>query len=576
MPATKGTTLPGEYNIYPVHQLGIGAISNSWQELADVIASYSLVVLDGYQGVFFDEVQNTLQPLLAAKGVTVNWLNVATALKDTAEIDRLTEPFLGGDDPLFGTRTTLSLADFFDPGKLGKLIPDNSFDINVFCGTGASLACPHGFLIYFDLPKNELQYRARAGCVTNLGATNTAAIQAMYKRFYFVDWVVLNRHKQKILARIDIFADGQRRGEVAWATGDAIRGGLTRLSRSFFRVRPWFEPGPWGGQWCRKNISGLNQDVPNYAWSFELIVPENGLIFAGSGLMLEVSFDLLMYHEAEAVLGDCHKRFGTEFPIRFDFLDTFGGGNLSVQCHPLVEYTRSHFNEDFTQEETYYILDAEEDATVYLGFRDDIKPAEYERALTESYQNGTEANIEKFVMRHSARKHDLFLIPPGTVHASGRNTLVLEISTTPYIFTFKMYDWLRPDLSGKPRPLNIARAMENLRFDRKGSYVTEKLISKPVLLSAGPGWEIYHLQTHENHSYDVHRIHLKGAVELTTENKLLVMNLVQGSSVDIETENGESAVFSYAETFVVPAGAGSLKIKNRGEGEAILVKAFIK
>jgi mannose-6-phosphate isomerase class I len=576
MPATKGTTLPGEYDIYPVHQLGNGAISNSWQELADVIASYSLVVLDGYQGVFFDEVQNTLQPLLAAKGVTVNWLNVAKALKDTAEIDRLTEPFLGGDDPLFGTRTTLSLADFFDPGKLGKLIPDNSFDINVFCGTGASLACPHGFLIYFDLPKNELQYRARAGCVTNLGATNTAAIQAMYKRFYFVDWVVLNRHKQKILARIDIFADGQRRGEVAWATGDAIRGGLTRLSRSFFRVRPWFEPGPWGGQWCRKNISGLNQDVPNYAWSFELIVPENGLIFAGSGLMLEVSFDLLMYHEAEAVLGDCHKRFGTEFPIRFDFLDTFSGSNLSVQCHPQVEYTRSHFNEDFTQEETYYILDAEEDATVYLGFRDDIKPAEYERALTESYQNGTEANIEKFVMRHPARKHDLFLIPPGTVHASGRNTLVLEISTTPYIFTFKMYDWLRPDLSGKPRPLNIARAMENLRFDRKGSYVTEKLISKPVLLSAGPGWEIYHLQTHENHSYDVHRIHLKGAIELTSENKLLVMNLVQGSSVDIETENGETAVFSYAETFVVPAGAGSLKIKNRGEGEAILVKAFIK
>jgi hypothetical protein len=54
------------------------------------------------------------------------------------------------------------------------------------------------------------------------------------------------------------------------------------------------------------------------------------------------------------------------------------------------------------------------------------------------------------------------------------------------------------------------------------------------------------------------------------------MNLVQGSSVTIETENGESAVFSYAETFVVPAGAGSLKIKNRGEGEAILVKAFIK
>lgn len=576
MPATRGGTMPGDYEIYPVHPLGDGTISDSWQELAGLMATHPVVVLDGYQGIFFEEIKASLQPLLDAKGISVNWLNVEATLRGPATIDLLTEPFLGGDDPLFGTRTTLSLADFFDPEKLGKLVPDKNYDLNIFYGTGASLANPQGFLIYFDLPKNELQYRARAGCVTNLGAAGPEPIQTMYKRFYFVDWIVLNRHKQSILKRIDIFADGQRPGEVAWATGDEIRNGLTRISRNFFRVRPWFEPGPWGGQWCRKNIKGLNRDVPNYAWSFELIVPENGLIFESSGLMLELSFDWLMYLDGEAVLGDCHKRFGTEFPIRFDFLDTFGGGNLSVQCHPLAEYTKSHFNEDFTQEETYYILDADRDASVYLGFLEDIEPAEYERALTESYHTGNEADIERFVMRHQARKHDLFLIPPGTVHASGRNTLVLEISTTPYIFTFKMYDWLRPDLSGKPRPLNIGRAMENLRFERKGSYVTEKLISKPVLISGGPGWEIYHLPTHENHSYDIHRIHLKSTVELNTGNKLLVMNLVQGSSVAIETENGATAVFNYAETFVIPAAAGSFRIKNRGEEEAIIVKAFIK
>jgi mannose-6-phosphate isomerase class I len=576
MPATKASAVPGRYDIYPVHPLGDGAISNSWQQLANTITIHPVVLLDGYQGIFFDDIRQTLQPLFDTKGLAVTWLNVATALKDPATIDRLTEPFLGGNDPLFGTRTTLTLADFFDPDRIAKLIPDKSYDIKIFYGTGASLIYPQGFLIYFDLPKNELQYRARAGCITNLGASAPEAIQVMYKRFYFVDWIVLNRHKQNILSQIEIFADGQRPGEVTWATGDTIRQGLTRLSHNFFRVRPWFEPGPWGGQWCRKNVDGLNKDVPNYAWSFELIVPENGLIFESDGFMLEVSFDSLMYHDAEAVLGDCHKRFGTEFPIRFDFLDTFRGGNLSVQCHPQTIYTKSNFNEDFTQEETYYILDAEEDATVYLGFRDDIVPAEYELELTKSFSNGTEADIERFVMKHPARKHDLFLIPPGTVHASGRNTLVLEISTTPYIFTFKMYDWLRPDLSGKPRPLNIKRAMENLRFDRRGSYVTEKLISKPAPISAGPGWEIYHLPTHENHCYDVHRIHLTGTVELSTADKLLVMNLVQGSSIAIETENGETAVYNYAETFVIPAAAGSFKLKNIGKEEAILVKAFIK
>ena len=576
IPVRKENSTDGGYDIFPTFRIEDDRIYMGFDSLAGRLESSRIITIDGYCGTFFDEISDQLNSILRYKGFSTSWINTFDLLKPTGEISEMTAPFRGGEDPLFGKRTTLCLKDFFRPGIFGSIAPDPSADFNFIIGPGASLARWDSLLVYADVPKNVIRKRARNGLVTNMGMTSPSDMNEMYKLFYFVDWIVLNRHKEEILPRIDVFIDTQRPLVPVWIEGKTLRETITSISLNFFRTRPWFEPGPWGGTWIRDHIEGIDKTEPNYAWSFELISPENGLIIESSSLLCEISFDLLMYQEAGSVLGDCYSEFGTEFPIRFDYLDTFDGGNLSLQCHPQLDYMKENFGESFTQEEAYYILDARDDASVYLGFRDDIVPEEFRKGLEDSYNSGVTLDPEKYILQHPSKRHDFFLIPPGTIHGSGRNNLVLEISSTPYIFTFKMYDWQRPDLDGKPRPLNISRGMDNLCFERKGNYVTEHLISHPSLLEEGRDWKLWHLPTHEKHFYDVKRYQFMSAIEITTENKCLVLNLVGGRSIELTASAGYTSKFNYAETFVIPAAAGTVKVKNLSEDEAILIVAFVK
>lgn len=510
----------------------------------------------------------------------VNFVDVQQALLSPEKIDGIIAPFLGGDDPLFGVRFPGNLSDFFNSEILASFQPDPNYPINIIYGCGASLANWQGALVYLDVPKNEIQYRTRAMSVVNLGAEKALPPGIAYKRNYFIDWVVGNKHKANLLSSIDWMVDEQRPYSSAIVSGGDLRRGLKDISQSCFRVRPWFEPGAWGGQWIREKVPHLPQDVPNYAWSFELITPENGLLFESDGNLVEVSFDTLMFQEYRAVLGESAEKFKYEFPIRFDFLDTVDGGNLSIQVHPRPDFIRDNFGETFTQDECYYILDCEPEAKVNLGFQQGIVAQDFKKVLQESVERMIPVEMEKYVQSLPIRKHDFLLIPNGTIHGSGEGTMVLEISSTPYIFTFKMYDWLRLNLDGNLRTLNIERAFANLNFDRQGMRVQDEFVSKPVLLfeesKDGTYERVIQLPTHTAHFYDVHRLEFNGSIDIKTNNSCHVLNLVEGKSVILETTDGKQTKFHYAETFVVPAAAESYRLISPSGDDVKLVKTFIK
>ena len=174
-----------------------------------------------------------------------------------------------------------------------------------------------------------------------------------------------------LMAKVDYVLDTNRRNHPKMITGKAMFEGLEKAVNGPFRVVPFFDPGPWGGQWM-KDVCDLERTMPNYAWCFDCVPEENSLLLAFGDEKVEIpSIDLIFAYPRQ-LLGDAvYGRFGDEFPIRFDFLDTIEGGNLSLQVHPLTEYIQQKFGMHYTQDESYYLLDADEDEEtyVYLGLK---------------------------------------------------------------------------------------------------------------------------------------------------------------------------------------------------------------
>jgi hypothetical protein len=150
------------------------------------------------------------------------------------------------------------------------------------------------------------------------------------------------------------------------------------------------------------------------------------------------------------------------------------------------------------------------------------------------------------------------------------------MSSTPYLYSLRFYDWLRRDIDGTQRPVHVDHAFGNLNRVRRGEAVVNDLIQEPRTIRSGEGWREESIGRLPEVFYEVRRLVLETQerIDCETDGRFQVLNVVDGEGVAIETTAGAHRL-NYAETIVLPAAVGAYGLRRLGNDAVRIVKALV-
>jgi mannose-6-phosphate isomerase class I len=560
------------------------------QRLLDKTPERGALFVDGYVGADFD----TIVKALTGRDGKLSVVYASSAYKSSEELEKMLEPSLPEDrviDPvlLFGRFIERGIESLFDPGKVAALheriaaAKREGRVVVAGCGALCAALCDLADTAAFiDVTPLRVTRRIQEGRTVNLGDAEKRPKAAIFRRMYYYDYEIMMEHRKALIdiGLIDFYIDDNIDFKPILLPLATLKELFKMLTITPFRCTPVYLEGVWGGFFVKK-LRHLPDDMRNCAWVFDMIPNEVSVQIKVGGTTVNIPFSTVFKAEAEKMMGKASvERFGDHFPIRFNYDDTLGGsGNMSIQVHPPRKYANENFGEPFQQDESYYVVKTNGSKT-YLGLQDDCDPEEFFAMIKRAENEHVPFDHDRYVNSFPSEQGDQFLLPGGTIHASGRNQIVLEIgSYTIGSYTFKLYDYLRRDLEGNPRPIHSIHGRNVLVTERRRSKVEGVLRPRPVTVREGDGFKEEIVGEHDLIYFSLRRLNFDRDISDDTKGeKFHVLTLVEGDEVLIYSKNDPTRCYhqKFMDVVVVPASMGEYGIINLGKTPCRVNKTMLK
>jgi mannose-6-phosphate isomerase len=316
-----------------------------------------------------------------------------------------------------------------------------------------------------------------------------------------------------------------------------------------FKFKPILKSPLWGGTKLGKRLNKDMEGLDICGESWEISGVEDNVSVVANGKLAGTNLQELIAEYKEDLVGQaCYEKFGHDFPLLIKFIDA--NQDLSIQVHPDDALAKARHN-SFGKTEMWYVIDADEDATLISGFNKQTNKQEY----LDYFKAG---KLTDLLNREHVDNDDVFFLPAGRVHTIGKGLLIAEIQQTSNI-TYRIYDFDRVDKNGNKRELHVEEATAAIDYNFYEDYKTsyDRSAQETELVASE-----YFITNRLMVSDSLHRDYQ----DLDSFKILMVLEGTGNLMI-----NKESFAFVSGDTYLVPAAIKSLEIVSAGESKILEV-----